>query len=81
MPPKCTFCGSEQADFHDLVFDIIYFKPTVEDEAWNQRVIDEGIDGHPPNAFWFCSKHIAIAKKYETLYSKDALSTIKPKEY
>ena len=77
MPPECTYCGREQADYPDLDFEIVYFKPTPEDEAWHQRVIEKGMDGHPPNAYWFCGKHIENAKKHESLNAQDALSKIK----
>ena len=79
MPPKCTRCGKEAIDYPNLEFDLIYFKPTEQDKIWEKRVEDEGLVGHPPNAYWFCAKHIEKAKKYESLHAQEAMQSIKPK--
>jgi len=76
MPPECTYCGRDQAEYPDLGFDLIYFKPTAEDDAWHMHAMEEGTDGHPPNAFWFCNDHIEKAKKHQSLNAKVALMNI-----
>lgn len=77
MPPECSCCGREQSDFPSMKFEIVYFKRTPEDEDWYRRSEEEGWEGHPPNAYWFCSDHLELALKYESLNVKEAMSKIK----
>ncbi len=62
-PPECSICGSN--------FDpggkggVIYFKKRFSDRVWRRKMDRINGVGHPPNAEWFCEKHIAAAEELQ----------------
>ncbi len=78
MPPVCEVCGYED-DGQGSGAEVVYFKCTTSDEDWYRRQKEEGFTGHPPNAIWFCHKHIALARQYEHITAEEALPKIKTK--
>lgn len=74
-PPECDICGKR---FGPDEGDLIYFARDEAAENWHQRAEAEpGFVGHPPEAEWFCNKHLAIAKKYAHLPRKAAYVEIR----
>ena len=73
MPPICAICDEDFFDEGGL----IYFKETEEDKIFNERLRQPGYVGHPANAFWFCGKHYAQAKKLEHLTKSEAFELMK----
>ncbi len=66
-PPNCDLCGE---DFAPSDGDLLTFAPTEASRAWRVRAEEEeGFVGHPPDAGWFCSLHVARARDltHETL--------------
>jgi len=75
MPPICYICS--ERFFPDVNNGLIYFASDNETEIFKERVEKEHIIGHPPNAFWFCSKHFDTAKTFSHLSKAEALPLIK----
>ena len=60
-PPICEICNK---DFNPTKEGgLLYFKETPEGRAFEKRVKEEGIVGHPPDAGWFCGEHFKAAEK------------------
>ena len=78
-PPICDICNR---DFDsDLEGGLFYFKETTEGKEFDRRVEEEGITGHPPDAGWFCGKHITQAQKLVHLSIGKALNAMKETKY
>ena len=72
-PPICSVCD---IDFYKNG-GLVYFKETEEDTINNTRLQKKGMVGHPTNAFWFCEKHYAYAKKLSDLTKTEAFELIR----
>ena len=74
-PPICEIC--------DRDFDphkeggLIDFKETPEGRAFDKRVAEEGIVGHPPDTGWFCGDHIEQARELTHLTISEACRKIR----
>lgn len=53
-PPICSVCGKR---FDPPEGALLYFKKSPEDQAWDQKMRETGMVGHPPYAAWFCGEH------------------------
>jgi hypothetical protein len=65
-PPICEYCGRDFRDDMDGG-GTVSFQLTAEDRAYNKRLQDTHMVGHPAGLFWFCSQHYAIAQRWEHL--------------
>jgi len=72
-PPICEICDDRFLSGGGL----IYFTQDENDKKFNERLKIKGFVGHPTNAFWFCEKHIYIARKYSDLVKTQALPKIR----
>jgi len=77
MPPICEICSREFDP--DEEGGLIYFKETEDGRAFERRVKEEGITGHPPDAAWFCGLHYGEAEKLVHLTIDDAIINLKKK--
>lgn len=71
-PPVCAICGKEFMDDGGL----IYFKKRPSDIAWQERMDEKNMVGHPPYAEWFCGEHYERAKEVQHLTIDEALTII-----
>ncbi len=71
-PPICGICDQDLMDNGGL----IYFAKSENDLAWDKKMEEPGMVGHPPYAEWFCEKHYIIAKKYQQLTKEQAIKKI-----
>ena len=72
-PPVCTVCDKHFFEGGGLV----YFSETPEDKKLNKKLNRKDMAGHPPNAFWFCEKHITSAQKLAGLTKIKALELLR----
>ena len=75
-PPICAIC---RKDFRKSIGEggTVSFRLTEEDQAFNQRMKDERMVGHPAGLHWFCGEHYPIAQKYKHLNWAEARKAIK----
>lgn len=74
-PPICDVCDREFDP--DREGGLLYFKETIEGRAFDKRVDEEGITGHPPDAGWFCGRHYKKARKLLDLTIDEALKELR----
>ena len=75
-PPMCAVCDK---DFYGDEGGLIYFNKRPSDIAWDKKMEEEGMIGHPPYADWFCGIHYDDAKKLQDLTISEAMKIIKSK--
>ncbi|MCB1175467.1 MAG: hypothetical protein KDK39_17965 [Leptospiraceae bacterium] len=73
-PPICAICDS---DFDPNEGDLIFFKETAADKIQNERLAQPGFSGHPPNAVWFCARHLPLALRFQDRTLQQALVAIR----
>lgn len=73
QPPICEICGERFSEGGDL----LYFERTAKDEEWYVMAEQPGFVGHPPNAAWFCDKHLAAAKNLTHVHLTAAVTAIR----
>ena len=74
-PPICDVCDREFDP--DREGGLLYFKETPEGRAFDKRVEEEEIVGHPPDAGWFCGRHYKKARKLLHLTISEALKELR----
>ena len=72
-PPICSVCDKQFFSEGGL----IYFIETEDDKLNNKRLAQEGMVGHPSNAFWFCETHYEFAKSLSELTKHEAFQLIR----
>ncbi|MHA1303108.1 MAG: hypothetical protein ACTSQE_14295 [Candidatus Heimdallarchaeaceae archaeon] len=73
-PPICSICDKR---FNPDDGDIVYFKRTKNVIEWEEMMEREGKVGHPPNAEWFCSKHLSAAEALKHLPVDEAMQKLR----
>ena len=74
-PPECAICGKGYEEGSDC--ELVEFQMTEEERSIDQRMKEEGLDGHPPGTEWFCERHIDQAKKLRHLNLNEALKKLR----
>lgn len=75
MPPCCRICKGD--------FDpgdgagLVYFQKTESDHAWDRRMQEEGMVGHPPYAAWYCKTHFEAAEELSHLPRTEASAQLR----
>jgi hypothetical protein len=69
----CAICGRHLKDNGGL----IYFRKRPSDIAWQERMDEKKMVGHPPYAEWFCDEHYEIAKQVQHLAIDEACKIIR----
>ena len=76
-PPFCDICG--KGFDPDKEGDLVYFKETEKGREFDRRAREEHIEGHPPDAEWYCGEHVGEAKKLKHLTIEEATQVLKKK--
>lgn len=72
-PPVCAICGKKFGDTGGLVT----FKKTELDTAWDKRMEQPGMVGHPPYMEWFCEEHLQQARDLSHMTKPEAMGIIR----
>ena len=74
-PPICAVC---RKDFRRSPGEggLVRFRLSETDQAFNQRLREKRMVGHPAGTAWFCGKHIKTAKALKHLTLGEALKQI-----
>ena len=75
-PPQCAICRKTSRN-SNRTFKLVYFTLSEEQKLLREERRRTGIVGHPPEAEWFCDKHLKFARKYQDLERAEALRAIK----
>ncbi|MHA1369803.1 MAG: hypothetical protein ACTSWN_00785 [Promethearchaeota archaeon] len=73
-PPICAIC---QERFDPEKGGLVYFRLRKSDEEWHERAERLHLVGHPPEAEWFCEKHINRARELSDLTIDKAFQILK----
>jgi hypothetical protein len=77
-PPICEIC--DRGFNPDNEGGLIGFKKTSEGKAFDKRVTETGIVGHPPDTGWFCGTHYGKALEMKHLTINEAIKRIRESE-
>lgn len=72
-PPICAVCDEY---FDPGMGDMVEFKKTAADLAWDKKAEAPGFAGHPPYLEWFCEKHIDLARELSSRTRSEAMAQI-----
>jgi len=80
MPPHCYVCWLTISDVPDAGrgrFMLVYFGPSNSAKMRDSRLMaSQGRAGHPRNAVWFCTHHLALARQHQDTDTGAALGAI-----
>ncbi|MBY8999563.1 MAG: hypothetical protein KGD64_01485 [Candidatus Heimdallarchaeota archaeon] len=76
-PPMCALCYKEFLDTDEG--GLVYFEKRSSDERWISVMKEEGMQGHPPFAEWFCAEHYEAAIELKKLTIDEAMNILKEK--
>ena len=76
-PPHCVLCKKNFRKNPEVVFRLVRFKRTAEQEKAHQEMDKLRKIGHPDNAFWFCEDHYENARNHSHLTSIDYFEGLK----
>lgn len=75
-PPICDICHDD-FDLSEEDCGLIYFKKSESDHAWDKKMEEPGMVGHPPYARWFCRGHYRKAKEMVNLTAPEAMKLLR----
>ncbi len=80
MPPHCYVCGLTISDVPDAGrgrFTLVSFGPTDNAKMHDSRpMASQDRAGHPRNAVWLCTDHLALARQHQDIDTGAALRAI-----
>ncbi|MEU6036412.1 hypothetical protein ABZ801_13465 [Actinomadura sp. NPDC047616] len=81
IPPHCHVCGLDLRDVPDdrdlhSIFTLVYFALSPREQEIQDARDREGWTGTPPNAHWFCHRHVGLTRGRTTMHWRDALDSI-----
>lgn len=79
-PPICSICD-KRLKYNKISSeeggDIVYFKKRKSDIKRHKHMEEIGGVGHPPEAEWFCGKHLKRAKELKDKTIDEAMKLLR----